>query len=117
MLELKVLEADKSLVKLQMTILEQQSGSQNAKTPSQNTKTKMETPNTVPIITLQINHCRSSKDEGHIAKKCPKLAQRQKKNEDPKTLHQNFLIETTLFTKNPTVTLEELWKTVNASGN
>ena len=82
-MELNGLEADESLVKTQMIAVKQQTNTQNTKTPPQNTKTKTKTPNTVPNNTLQDNQCRFCKDEGHIAKKCPKLAKRQKMDQDP----------------------------------
>ena len=90
-MELNGLEADEPLVKLQMTVIKQQSNSQNTKTTSQNTKTtsqkttttKTKTPNTVPNNTLQNNQCRYCKEEGHLAKECPKLAKRQKMDKDP----------------------------------
>ena len=82
-MELNGLEADELLVKTQMTVVKQQSSSQNTKTTSQNTKPKTKTPNTVPNITLQNNQCRYCKEEGHIAKECPKLAKRQKMDKDP----------------------------------
>ena len=81
-MELNGLEADEPLVKTQMTAVKQ-TNTQNTKTPSQNTKTKTKTPNTVPNNTLQDNQCRYCKDEGHIAKECPKLAKRQKMDQDP----------------------------------
>ena len=82
-MELNRLEADEPLVKTQMTAVKQQSNSENAKKMSQNTKTKTTSPNTVPNNTLQNNQCRYYKDEGHIAKECPKLAKRQKLYIDP----------------------------------
>ena len=84
-MELNGLEADEPLVKTQMTVVEQQSSFQNTKTTPQNTKPKTKTPNTVPKITLQNNQCRYCKEEGHIAKECPKLAKRQKMDKDPDT--------------------------------
>ena len=55
-MELNGLEADEPLVKTQMTIVKQQSNSQNTKTTSQKTtNTKTKTPNTVPNNTLQNN--------------------------------------------------------------
>ena len=82
-MELNGLEADEPLVKTQMTAVKQQTNTQNTKTPPQNAKTKTKTPNTVPNNTLQDNQCRYCKDEGHIAKECPKLAKRQKMDQDP----------------------------------
>ena len=67
-MELNGLESDESLVKTQITVVKQQSSSQNTKTPLQTTKTKTKTPNTVPNNTLQNNQCRYSRGEGHIAK-------------------------------------------------
>ena len=77
------LEADEPLVKTQMTLVKQQSRSQNAKTPSPTTRANTKTPNTVPDNTLQNNQCRYCKEEGHILKECPKLAKRQKMDKDP----------------------------------
>ena len=37
----------------------------------------------VPNNTLSYNKCRNCKDEGHIANECPKLAKRQKLDNDP----------------------------------
>ena len=82
-MELNGLEADEPLVKTQMTAVKQQTNTQNTKTPPQNTKTKTKTPNTVPNNTLQDNQWRYCKDQGHIAKECPKLAKRQKMDQDP----------------------------------
>ena len=82
-MELNGLEADEPLVKTQITAVKQQTNTQNTKTPPHNTKTKTKTPNTVPNNTLQDNQCRYCKDEGHIAKECPKLAKRQKMDQDP----------------------------------
>ena len=73
-MELNGLEADEPFVKTQMTAVKQQPSAQNAKPTSQNTKSKTKTPNTVPNNTLQNNQCRYCKEEGHIAKECPKLA-------------------------------------------
>ena len=83
-MELNGLEADEPLVKTQMTVVKQQPNSQNTKTTSQKTTTtKTKTPNTVPNNTLQNNQCRYCKEEGHLAKECPKLAKRQKMDKDP----------------------------------
>ena len=82
-MELNGLEADEPLVKTQMTVVKQPSSEQTTKTTSQNTKPKTKTPNTVPNNTLQNNQCRYCKEEGHIAKECPKLAKRQKMDKDP----------------------------------
>ena len=82
-MELNGLEADEPLVKTQMTAVKQETNPQNTKTPKQNTKTKTKTPNMVPNNTLQAKQCRYCKDEGHIAKQCPKLAKRQKMDQDP----------------------------------
>ena len=82
-MELNGLEADEPLVKTQMTVVKQPSSEQTTKTTSQNTKQKTKTPNTVPNNTLQNNQCRYCKEEGHIAKECPKLAKRQKMDKDP----------------------------------
>ena len=68
-MELNGLEADEPLAKTQMTAVKQQTNIQNTRTPPQNT--------------LQDNQCRYCKDEGHIAKECPKLAKRQKMDQDP----------------------------------
>ena len=57
-MELNRLEADEPIVKTQMTAVKQQTNSQNTETPSQITKTKTKTPNTVPNNTLQNNQCR-----------------------------------------------------------
>ena len=80
-MELNGLEADEPLVKTQLTAVKQQTNTQNTKTTPQNTKTKTKTPNTVPNNTIQDNHCRYCKDEGHIAKEC--LSKRQKTDQDP----------------------------------
>ena len=78
------LEADEPLVETQMTVVKQQSNSQNIKATSQKTiNTKTKTPNTVPNTTLQSNQCRYCKEEGHLAKEYPKLAKRQKMDKDP----------------------------------
>ena len=83
-MELNGLEADEPLVKTQMTVVKQQPNSQNTITTSQKTTTtKTKTPNTVPNNTLQNNECRYCKEEGHLAKECPKLAKRQKMDKDP----------------------------------
>ena len=82
-MELIGLEADEPLVKTQMTAVKQQTNTQNSKSVTQNTKTKTKTPNTVPNNTLQNNQCRYCKEEGHMAKECPKLAKRQKLDNDP----------------------------------
>ena len=82
-MELNGLETDEPLVKTQMTAVKQQTNTQNTETPPQNTKRKTKAPNTVPNNTLQDNQCRYCKDEGHIAKECPKLAKRQKMDQDP----------------------------------
>ena len=60
-----------------------QTNVQNTKSQPQNTKTKTKTPNTIPDNTLQNNQCRYCKEEGHIAKECPKIAKRQKLDNDP----------------------------------
>ena len=83
-MEINGLEADEPLVKTQMTVVKQQSNSQNTET-TQNIKPKTKTPNTDPNNTLQNNQCRYCKEEGHIAKECPKLAKRQKMDKDPDT--------------------------------
>ena len=70
-MELKGLQADEPIVK-----------TQNAKTTSQTPKTKTKTTNTVPNNTLQKNQCQFCKEEGHIEKKCPKHAKRQKMDKD-----------------------------------
>ena len=91
-MELNGLEADEPLVKTQMTAVKQQTNVQNTKSQPQNTKTKAKTPNTVPNNTLQNNQCRYCKEEGHIAKECPKLAKRQKLDNDsdaPRCAHCN----------------------------
>ena len=80
-MELNGLEADEPLVKTQMTAVKQRTNVQNTKSQPQNTETK--TPNTVPNNTLQNNQCRYCKEEGHIAKECPKLAKGQKLVNDP----------------------------------
>ena len=82
-IKLNELEADEPLVKMQMTVVKQQPSAQNAEPTSRNTKSKTKTPNTVPNNTLQNNQCRYCKEEGHIAKECPKLAKRQKMDQDP----------------------------------
>ena len=66
-----------------MNVVKQQSSSRNARTPSQSTQQKTKTPNTVPNNLLQNNPRRYCKEEGHIAKTCPKLAKRQKIDKDP----------------------------------
>ena len=60
-----------------MTAVKQQTNALNTKSQSQNTKTKTKTPNTVPNNSLQNNQCRYCKEE------CPKLAKRQKLDNDP----------------------------------
>ena len=82
-MELNGLEADEPLLKTQMTVVKQQSSSQNAKTASQTTKARTKIPNTVPNNTLQNNHCRYCKEDSHISKKCPKLAKRPKMDKEP----------------------------------
>ena len=72
-----------SLVKTQMTVVKQQSSSQNIKISSQTTETKTKTPNTVPNNTLQNSLCRYCKEGCHIAKECPKRAKRQKMDKNP----------------------------------
>ena len=66
-----------------MNVVKQQTTSKNTTTPSQTTKPKTKTPKTVPNNTLQDNQCRFCKEEGLIAKECPKLAKRQKMDKDP----------------------------------
>ena len=83
-MELNGFEADEPLVKTQMTAVKQQTNTQNTKTPPQNTKTKTKTPNTVPNNTLQDNQCRYCKDEGHIAKECPKLKEKTENGPRPR---------------------------------
>ena len=112
-MELNGLEADEPLVKTQMTVVKQQSNSQNTKT-TQNTKPKTKTPNTVPNNTLQNNQCRYCKEDGHIAKECPKLAKRQKMDKDPDTprcSHCNTPVH-----DEPIATLEQTWRIVHPSG-
>ena len=60
-----------------MTVVKQQSSSRNTKTPSQTTKAKTKTPNTVSNNTLQNNQSPYCKEEGNIAKECPKLAKQK----------------------------------------
>ena len=81
-MELNGLEADGPLVKTQMTVVKQQSSSQNTKAPSQTTKAKTKTSIIVPNTTLQNTQCRYCKEKGHIAKKCPKLEKQQKMDKD-----------------------------------
>ena len=111
-MELNGLEADEPLVKTQMTVVKQQTNTQNTKSQPQKTKTKTKTPNTVPNNTLQNNQCRYCKEEGHIAKECPKLAKRQKLDNDP-----DAPIVTPQVMKNPIVTLEPTWKIAHPSGH
>ena len=82
-MELNGLEADEPLVRTQMTAVKQQTNTQNTKLQPQITKTQTKTPNTVSNNTLQNNQCRYCKEEGHIAKECPKLAKRRKMDNDP----------------------------------
>ena len=123
-MELNGLEADEPLVKFQMTAVKQQTNTQNTKTPPQNTKTKTKTPNTVPNNTLQDNQCRYCKDEGHIAKECPKLAKRQKMDQDsdaPRCAHcntpgheeQNCYFGANMENRPPKRTLTETQKKTN----
>ena len=82
-MELNGLEADEPLVKTQMTVVKQQSSSQNATTPSETTQANTITPDTVPKNTLQINEYRYCKGESHIVKEFSKIAKQQKMDQDP----------------------------------
>ena len=83
-MELNGLEADEPLVETQMTVLKNKLAhktlQQHHKTPNQRPKPQTQS----PIIHFKCRYqCGYCKDKGHIAKECPKLAKRQKTDEDP----------------------------------
>ena len=81
-MELNGLEADKPLVKTQMTVTKKE---QNTEKPikKQSDETKKQTPKTVPDKTLKNDQFRYRKDASHMVTDCPKLAKRRKLEEDP----------------------------------
>ena len=76
------LEADKHLVKTQLTVTKKE---QNTEKPNQkrNDKAKKQTPKTVPDKTVKNHQCRFCKDASHMKTDCPKLAKRRKLEEIP----------------------------------
>ena len=81
-MELNGLEADEALVKTQMTVTKKEQNTEKTN-KKQVDKAKKQTPKTVPDKTLKNDQCRYCKDASHMMTDCPKLAKRQKLEEDP----------------------------------